>query len=673
MKTYCVTELRPSDPPAYVSNGFVGLRLNQVPLLRPTALVNGAVQHHPLHGTTETARAPFPLGLNIGIGRYWLRSSPEWAVFRSQSYDYTCGELTSHFDLVTRDTNAQVEVVTLCSRTLPTIALQQVTITVDRPCRLTLASGVSIADLPGQARVARVLDEIADMTVLWEAHGGLSTIGCASAVEFVGDDLVATERSFFNDMEGYQTDRVFRIDAQPGRTYRVRQFGALVPNVLHNEPHWQAVRLIGQARSRGWETLRSENRTAWAEVWKGRVHILGAAQHWQDISDAAFFYLHSSMHPASPQSVAAFGLSGQPLYQGHIFWDAETFLFPPLLLTAPRTARAMLDYRSQRLPSARNNAALQGYDGILFPWESSLYGDEVTPYQSASGWQEQHVNMAVAVAFAQYVYATGDTMFLREQAWPVLRGVAEWIVSRVTHTTAGYTIRNVMGADELTANVTDNAYTNMLVAVALREAGQCATMLGLRPPAIWQTIATRMVVPLDVTTQAILKHSGDTGADHRAVPEVLAAFFPFGYRTEPHITAATYKRYLDPIDRYLGHPMFSALCGLWAARTGDRVRARELFERGIQAFVVPPFHSFSEWGSGANPCFLTNPAGFLLALMYGLTGIELDAGVPEAWGKHPIVMPDGWDGILIERVWVHNQPVSLGAYHGEAQMRLRVE
>jgi protein-glucosylgalactosylhydroxylysine glucosidase len=39
-------------------------------------------------------------------------------------------------------------------------------------------------------------------------------------------------------------------------------------------------------------------------------------------------------------------------------------------------------------------------------------------------------------------------MFLRDRAWPILSGVADWAVSRVTHSERGYEIRAAMGIAE---------------------------------------------------------------------------------------------------------------------------------------------------------------------------------------------------------------------------------
>ena len=54
-----------------------------------------------------------------------------------------------------------------------------------------------------------------------------------------------------------------------------------------------------------------------------------------------------------------FGLAYWPdyhYYRGHVMWDIETFAVPPLLLTDPDAARALLDYRSTGSRPRAHNA-----------------------------------------------------------------------------------------------------------------------------------------------------------------------------------------------------------------------------------------------------------------------------------------------------------------------------
>src|SRR5215469_10261543 len=180
----------------------------------------------------------------------------------------------------------------------------------------------------------------------------------------------------------------YSFRAAAGREYVLRQYSSLVPLALHSQPYMQAARLAYAARLRGFERLREENRSAWAELWQGRPLLAGAPTRWQAMADAAFFYLQTSVHGASPSATSVFGLAYWPnyhYYRGHLMWDIETFAMPPLLLTHPEAALGLLHYRSTRLPAAIANAALTGYRGAQYPWESSLhFGHEATPIDAAA-------------------------------------------------------------------------------------------------------------------------------------------------------------------------------------------------------------------------------------------------------------------------------------------------
>ena len=297
--------------------------------------------------------------------------------FREQQYDFSCGELTTRLDFQVNDATARIAVITFCSRTKPTLALQEVRVEVDRPCACTLRACIDPTGLPGRCLYRCTPNRgwlIADGSFHWEASGGLSTCGAAYVTKFHGDDKVSPKRDFWGYESILYTD--YSFTAQPGKTYILHQVGSLVPSLMHGEPEREAIRLVYMGIDRGFENLRADNRAAWAELWQGRVKLLGAEERWQNIADSAYFHLHSSVHPSMPASVAPWGVGRRYNYLGHVFWDCETYIFPPVLLTAPHSARALMEYRAQRLQAARWNAALKGYRGVQFPWESGVRGEE---------------------------------------------------------------------------------------------------------------------------------------------------------------------------------------------------------------------------------------------------------------------------------------------------------
>jgi hypothetical protein len=113
---------------------------------------------------------------------------------------------------------------------------------------------------------------------------------------------------------------------------------------------------------------------------------------------------------------------------------------------------------------------------------------------------------------------------------------------------------------------------------------------------------------------------------------------------------------------------------VWACRWNERALARRFFERGILTHRVEPFHMFNETASilkggmlgesRDDAVFLTNPAGFLMALILGLPAIRLGPGAPETWFERDVVLPQGWKEIAVERLFVRGEARGLEARHG---------
>jgi hypothetical protein len=407
-------------------------------------------------------------------------------------------------------------------------------------------------------------------------------------------------------------------------------------------------------------------------LWRARPLIDGP-DDWQRLADASFYYLHSSASAASLASTGVFGLAYAPeyhYYRGHVMWDIESFAFPPLVLTSPEAARAILRFRSRTMPAARTNAALHGYSGLQFPWEADFdHGDEAVPRWSKT--DKDHVTLDVGLAFELYANVTGEPMFTRLEALPAVAGVAEWLLSRLEATERGLEIRRVRGPAEAFEPVDNNAFVNLAAITFLRHAADLVRSVGDEPPEEWEAAADAIVIPRDPRTGAIVNHDA-----HRLdeplgeTPEAAAAFFPMGYRDRPEVEAATLRYALKhQVPRYLGTPMFSAALGVHAAWLGRRKQAAQLFDRGYAAFFDDPFGAPDEYQSAdsrfpqASP-MMANLGAFLSSLYFGLPGLRPSAEDPRTWSDRRVVLPAGWKSIEVERLWVRGRPTRLVAAHG---------
>ena len=666
--------------PAYLSNGVIGLRVRDNPLTTGMTLVSGYTGEHPRHGIEAAAVAPYPVGCDLRLGGVWLSDAPQRAQILDQAYDFATGELTSRLVFEADGVRAQVEVLTFCSRSIPSLVCQEITLSVDGAADISLKASLDARMNDGSAhRVLRAVpntppDQV-EGALLWESLGGVSRVGLAYVTQLDGADASVDRPTFTNNI--LETTRELR--ARSGSAVRLRQMAALVSSAQHSQPDYEAVRQLVFAGQKGFDGVRAENRAVWEDLWRGRIEIEGAPQRWQALSDAALFYLLSSAHVASPASTSMFGLAtwkNYHYYYGHVMWDIEAFGTPVLSLLQPRAARSLLGYRFGHLAGAVQNARLRGRLGAQFPWAAAAStGEEATPAPGGEASREEHVSLDVANAFAFHARVSGDDIFLREQAWPVVSAVAEWIADRAEPTARGREFRASTGIAERKAQVDNPAFTAMAAAGVLRAAIEMARRLGVEGDAEWDSIAQNLVLPM--RGQAIVTHEGWRANEEKgATPEPLMGVFPLAYPMSPEVEAATLATFLPLADQYIGSPMLSALYGVWAARAGDRSLSARLMEEGYGRFISGRFLQTLEYRPDRFPeqpqagPFFANLGGFLMGLLIGFPGLEVSDGDPAGWARRPVVLPRGWKSIAVERLWLHGRPWRLEAHHGDLAAKL---
>ncbi|WP_435134232.1 glycoside hydrolase family 65 protein [Actinacidiphila sp. bgisy144] len=261
--------------------------------------------------------------------------------------------------------------------------------------------------------------------------------------------------------------------------------------------------LVG-ARDTGWQGLLDQQRSYLDDFWeRADVEVDGDTEIQQAVRFALFHVLQTAAR-AEQRAIPAKGLTGSG-YDGHTFWDAETFVLPLLTFTAPQAAAEVLRWRHTTLPAARERAAQLGLEGATFPWRT-INGDEASSYWPA-GTAAFHVNADIADAVVRYVATTGDDAFEAETGLELLAETARLWRSLGHHDHAGaFHIDGVTGPDEYSAVCDDNAYTNLMAQANLVAAADAAerhprhaTALGItdEETAAWRDAAAAMTVPFD--------------------------------------------------------------------------------------------------------------------------------------------------------------------------------
>ncbi len=293
---------------------------------------------------------------------------------------------------------------------------------------------------------------------------------------------------------------------EPGQALRLVKFVSYGWSAQRSLPavRDQVIAALTGAVNTGWETMLHEQRAYLDDFWeRADVELDGDPQIQHAVRFGLFHVLQAGAR-AEGRAIPAKGLTG-PGYDGHAFWDTETFVLPVLTYTAPEAVADALRWRHSTLALARARARQLGLEGASFPWRT-ITGAECSSYWPA-GTAAFHINADIAHAAIRYVEVTGDEAFERAVGLELLAETARlWLSVGHFDSRGGWRIDGVTGPDEYSAVADNNVYTNLMARHNLRGAADAARrhpdqarQLGIGPEELsaWQAAAESMVIPYD--------------------------------------------------------------------------------------------------------------------------------------------------------------------------------
>ena len=295
-------------------------------------------------------------------------------------------------------------------------------------------------------------------------------------------------------------------DLEPGQQLRVVKFLAYGWSSQRSTVALRAQvdAALVEARHTKWEGLLAGQREYLDDFWgRADVELDGDPELQQAVRFALFHTLQAGAR-GERRAIAAKGLTG-PGYDGHTFWDTETFVLPVLTYTVPDAAREALYWRHATLGLARERAKLLGLAGAAFPWRT-ITGHECSSYWPA-GTAAFHVNADIAYSVSRYQAAAEDDTFEREAGLELLVETARLWRALGHYDSAGrFRIDGVTGPDEYSAIADNNVYTNLMAQHNLRSAAETverhpdrAAQLGVDvlEAVAWRAAAEAILVPYD--------------------------------------------------------------------------------------------------------------------------------------------------------------------------------
>lgn len=623
--------------PAPMANGCIGILPQKEPFAVEHVMLNHVFDAASPHIVSRVMRGinPFCLSMKIDNKKVDTSNISDW----QQTIDMRHAVHQTSFHTLEK---ADVSYELCALRNLPYAGLIRVTVQACKDMLLEVRSGMGIPDDYSQSSIRyREMEADGNRMYMLESDAtsrfGYRRVASTSSFLFNGEQIKpiydeATRELFFS------------IQLKKGETFCFSLVGSVCSSRDFFDPYNEAERQVIYAVHEGEEALMQAHYRLWDELWQGDIRIEGDDDA-QRIVRFALFNLYSSCRGGSRLSIPPMGLSLQG-YNGHIFWDTELWMYPPMLLLNQDIARSMLDYRFDRLPAARKKALAYGYRGAMFPWESDDSGEEATPTHALTGPFEHHITADIGIACWNYYCVTRDMRWLQREGYPLLKEIADFWTSRVTRNQDGsYSIHNVTGADEYANGVTDNAFTNGAASLALKYACQAAEICGEKVPEIWQEIGENIRI-LQFENGVTREHSTYKGEMIKQADANLLAY-PLGLITDEYRQRQDLEYYAERIDQKDGPAMSYSVYCVQYARMGNADKAYEMFRRCYEPNLRKPFGVISETPTSNNPYFMTGAGGLLQTVLNGFCGLQItDEGIVQL----PSALPSHWKRVTVTGV-----------------------
>jgi len=637
-------EVNKIDPANYygvtVANGMIGIVSSPEPFKVKDVVLAGAYDLYG-RGRVSNFLRSFNL-LNMTLDVDGNRINGKNVSNMKQTLDMHAASFTTSFDYGDK---ASITYTYYSLRHLPFTVLMDVTVSAKKDISIT---GASVMEAPDALRdVQNYYNEID------RPHVVISLL-TSSAKSPTGKLLMCASNSFlFSEPHG-QEPRVihemwdnnmhlmkFSKKITAGESYRFSITGSSITSAHHDDPLNEAERLTIYAKLEGRDRLLKFHQKAWDSLWKSDITIEGDAQAQQDVH-SMMYHLYSFVREGTALSPSPMGLSGLG-YNGHVFWDAELWMYPPLLVLHPELAKSMIEYRYQRLEAAKRNAFANGFKGAMYPWESAETGVEETPVWALSGPFEHHITADVAFAAWNYYAVTQDKQWLREKGYPILSATADFWASRVERNGPGhYDIKNVVAADEWAENVDNNAFTNAAAKANLKYATQAAAILGITANPDWINVANNIPV-LKMENGVTQEHAAYHGEGIKQA-DVNLLGYPLKEITDMKQVQKDLEYYETRIPDAGTPAMTQAIFALLYARLGNADKAYHWFKESYEPNLNAPFRVIAETKGGTNPYFATGAGGILQAVIMGFGGVEM---TPAGLSQVKSVLPKHWKSLTI--------------------------
>lgn len=625
---------------APVANGGIGIMPWREPFsIRQVVLNHVFDENEKSRGVSQVLKGinPFLLEMTLGKEKIMPDNISNW----SQTIDM---KEATHCTRFTFDGKAEVSYTVRALRNMMFAGLIEVEVTPLVDVEMKVVNRMDVPEAYEEIRT--------DFRSLSPRHVKKMNILCTTATSKHRKMEVTAASGFI--FTGEKSEPVLRDEVafahsftkklKKGEVYRFALVGSVCSRHDFYDARNEAERQVIYASREGVERLVEAHNRMWAELWQGDVRIEGDDDAQRTVR-FALFNLYGFCRENSRLSISPMGLSSQG-YNGHVFWDAELWMYPPMLLLNRGIAESMMNYRIDRMEAARKRAMSYGYQGVMYPWESDDSGMEACPTGALAGTFEHHITACIGIACWNHYCVTRDKEWLCKEGYPLIKEVADFWLSRVVRNEDGScSIRGVMGADEYVEWVDDNSFTNGAAVCALRNACKAAKVCGEKPHKEWSEVADAIRI-LSFNDGVTREHATYNGEMIKQADANLLAY-PLGLITDKEQWKKDLEYYGEKINKKDGPAMGYSIFAIQYARMGETDKAYDMFLRCYKPNWRAPFGVLAESAIRQNPYFATGAGGMLQAVINGFCGLQItDKGIMQV----PSVLPKHWKKVTVTGV-----------------------
>ncbi|KAI9660099.1 MAG: hypothetical protein M1821_001451 [Bathelium mastoideum] len=454
------------------------------------------------------------------------------------------------------------------------------------------------------------------------------------------------------------------VTLSPGKSSTIQKFVGAASSDAFEGPQELARNASLSAASTGYQALLKSHTQEWSTVLTNnstdsfRYPGNGSLPDDQNLIDQqiqavtnAFYLLQNTVgqnainaaggnEHLGVDSIPVCGL-GSDCYGGMIFWDAEVWMSPGLVVAHPEASKQIVQYRAAKFLQAQRNVGTvftssqrnksgEFNEAAVYPWTSGRYGN-CTGTGPCFDY-EYHLNGDIGLSILNFYLVSGDTEYFRSVLFPIYDSIASFYSTLLTYnaTSGGYDLYNATDPDEYANNVDNPGYTMVLIKDHLTMASALRERFNLPVNDTWSDQISKIQVPVDSQADLILEYTGMNGtisvkqADVVLIDDVLN--YPNQYS-------------LADLDYYAGRQsqngpgmtfgVFSIVANLFSPAGCS---AYTYFLYGSIPYARGPWYQYSEQlvddydaNGGTHPAFpfLTGMGGALRVAPYGFLGLKL--------------------------------------------------